>query len=601
MRTETTSRLRPATGLAVVAALVAASVSDLAAQSLAEALRDRLDPARGSRIDVAGAALRHPAPLRDFYRGRDYEPAWLSLDGPEPSARELLDALQRTREDGLEDRDYRGDEIGRLLERVEAAAGLTDGRAGPRLQVEADLELLLSDALVAIGKHLYEGVVDPRTLEGEWSSERESLDAVAVLAAALRGGGVRATLETLRPDHPQYAGLRVALAALRSAAADGGWGRVPGGEVLEWGVRDRRVRALRERLRRSGDLPAGPSSVSDADFFDSFVEEAVKRFQRRHGLEADGVVGARTLEALNLSAAWRVRQVEANLERWRWLPAELGDRHVLVNVPGFSVSVHEPVRVVSRHRAVVGRTDRSTPTFSSRIESLVLAPYWNVPRDLAIRDILPRIRRSPSYLASQGMKVLDARTGAPVAPESIDWASLSGSELVGRYRLRQDPGPRNALGQVKFVFPNRYAVLVHDTPDRELFGRSVRAFSSGCIRVERPLEIADWLLAGDPEWTPERTRRTIATGKETTVSLREPVPVHLVYLTAFVDENGGLGFAPDLYGRDSALAAALSDGSPLETGGSPGAAAAVGSGSFAAPASRARTPDVGGSECSAAR
>ncbi len=602
-RRKTRSRLRPAAGVAVVGALFTTSVVDVAAQTFADALRARLDPAHGSRIVVADAPLLHPSVVRRFYQGRGHEPAWLPLDGHQSPARELLDLLLRAREDGLHGRDYRSDEIGRLLERIETAPE----RAGPppesRFQRDADLELLLSDAFVSISKHLYEGAVDPRMLDGEWSSERETLDAAAVLSvlsAALSGRGLHATLETLRPAHPQYVALRVALAALRSAAANGGWGRVPGGEALEWGVRDSRVGALRERLRQSDDLPPGPSPVVDADFFDSFVEEGVKRFQRRHGLEADGVVGTRTLEALNVPAAWRVTQVEANLERWRWLPADLGDRHVLVNVPGFSVAVREPAGVVSRHRAIVGRTTRSTPTFSSRIESLVLAPYWNVPAHLAIQDILPRIRRSSTYLASQGMKVLDARTGAPVAPSSIDWGSLSGSELVERYRLRQDPGPRNALGQVKFVFPNRYAVLVHDTPDRELFERGFRAFSSGCIRVERPLEIADWLLEGDPEWTPERSRQSIAAGKETTVPLREPVPIHLLYLTAFVDEDGRLSFAPDLYGRDAALARVLSGGPVLGTGESTGPADAVVAGFSGGSASRSRVPDAAQTECSAA-
>ncbi len=598
-RRKTRSRLRPAAGVAVVAALFATSVVDVAAQSLADALRARLDPAGGSRIVVADAPLLHPSVVRRFYQGRGHEPAWLPLDGHQSPARELLDLLSRAQEDGLHHRDYRSDEIGRLLERIETAPE----RAGPppesRFQRDADLELLLSDAFVSISKHLYEGAVDPRTLDGEWSSERETLDAAAVLSAALSGRAVHATLETVRPAHPQYVGLRVALAALRTAAANGGWGRVRGGEALEWGVRDSRVGALRERLRQSGDLPPGPSPVVDADFFDSFVEEGVKRFQRRHGLEADGVVGTRTLEALNVPAAWRVTQVEANLERWRWLPADLGDRHVLVNVPGFSVAVREPAGVVSRHRAIVGRTTRSTPTFSSRIESLVLAPYWNVPAHLAIQDILPRIRRSSTYLASQGMKVLDARTGAPVAPSSIDWGSLSDSELVERYRLRQDPGPRNALGQVKFVFPNRYAVLLHDTPDRELFERGSRDFSSGCVRVERPLEIVNWLLEGDSEWTPERTRRTIAAGKETTVPLREPVPVHLLYLTAFVDEDGWLSFAPDLYGRDAALARALSGGPVLGAGGLPGRPEPGMAGFSGAPASTAGPTEPGQTECSA--
>jgi murein L,D-transpeptidase YcbB/YkuD len=319
------------------------------------------------------------------------------------------------------------------------------------------------------------------------------------------------------------------------------------------------VPSLRQRLLREGVEP-----VTDAgsEQFDADLEDAVRRFQARHGLQVDGVVGPRTRAALNVSAAQRVDQLVANLERRRWLGEAPGRRQVRVNAAAFTLDAIEDDTVALHMRVVVGRPYRPTPEFSDRIRYLVLNPYWEVPPRLAVQDKLPAIKRDPGYLAAEHLRVLtgwgaDARE---LDPAQIDWQRL---RRHMPYRLRQDPGPWNALGRIKFMFPNAYDVYLHDTPSRGLFAHAERSFSSGCIRVEQALALADWLLQDNPQWTPAALRAAIDSGRTRTVNLRAPVPVYLLYWTAWVDRDGRAHFRRDLYQRDAALAGALT--TPIQT------------------------------------
>jgi len=321
-----------------------------------------------------------------------------------------------------------------------------------------------------------------------------------------------------------------------------------------------RVQALRARL-----LPRGDGFVSDAaEPFDPILAEAVHRFQLRHGLEADSAVGRLTLTALNVPAAERLRQVEINLERWRWLPADLGARHIEVNIPSFETRVVEDGRTVAVHRSVVGRPFRATPMFSGTMTYLVLSPYWHVPPTIAAVDKLPLIRANPAVIAEDRMTLLDIATNRPVDPASVDWTNMTGADFNRTYRLRQDPGPHNALGAVKFMFPNRHNVYLHDTPSRSLFDLTARDFSSGCIRIDRPLELAEYLLRDRPEWTLARIDEVVRDGVERTVPLSEPIQVHLLYWTAWMDEDGAPQFREDVYGRDDVVWRALTAPPPVE-------------------------------------
>ncbi|NNF14051.1 MAG: L,D-transpeptidase family protein [Gemmatimonadetes bacterium] len=490
-------------------------------------------------------ALRFESELHRFYGERGYAPVWLSPTNRAGRIDELLAAFRSADLDGLRSDEYGAADVAWMF--------TSPGPLSPTAL--AEVELYLSDAFLRLAHDLSRGRVDPLGLVGEWSGAREPFDAVAVLKRASLPSSASSALDALRPSHPQYGALRDALAFLRGGED---WVRVPSGETLKVGDVDGRVVSVRERLVQSGDLATRGAPSADLALFDPVLEDAVRAFQRRHGFDADGLVGPETLSALNVPASERALQVAANMERWRWLPNDLGDRRVVVNVPDFSVTLEEgPDAMPVRLRAIVGRTDRETPTFSSTIESFSLAPYWNVPENLARQDILPSIRADTMYLDRAGMTVIDLRSGELVDGRSLDWAEISDDEFLARYRLRQEPGPANSLGDLRIAFPNPYTVFLHDTPARSLFEGSSRAFSSGCIRVERSFELLDWLLAGDPEWTQERITEALEAGEERSSRIREPVPIHVLYLTALVEEDGRLGFRPDVYGLDAALERAL--------------------------------------------
>jgi murein L,D-transpeptidase YcbB/YkuD len=277
----------------------------------------------------------------------------------------------------------------------------------------------------------------------------------------------------------------------------------------------------------------------------------VRVFQARHGLEADGVIGATTRAALNVPVEARVQQIATNLDRWRWLPQHLGARYLIVNIPNFTLEVMEQDHIAMSMRVVVGTPQNPTPVFSDTMTHIALSPYWRVPPGIARREILPRLRRQPGYLATQNIKLLRVQDGGvqEVNPRSIDWSTVTARNF--NYALRQEPGPANALGGVKFIFPNAFNVYMHDTPQRALFARPERAFSHGCVRLEQPIALAEYVLRGAPSWHRDKILATIARRVERYVELPEALPVHLVYWTAWVSDTGTLHFRPDIYGADA--------------------------------------------------
>ncbi|HSR42172.1 MAG TPA: L,D-transpeptidase family protein [Longimicrobiales bacterium] len=526
-----------------------------------DALRNRIEAGRATGgIVAAGDPIMAMGALPRFYEERAFRSAWFRGERPMPEVGELLSVLRSAVDEGLRPGDYHLPEIDALL-RSRSADPEDD------LCRRVDAELLLTDAFLVYASHLLQGRVNPERIEPEWIANRRGTDFAVVLADALDGRGISAAFDALEPREEGYRLLRAALTRLRAVARSGGWPRVPGGESLRAGMEDPRVEALRRRLEASGDLPilteetAASDGASDA-LFDERLAEGLRRFQRRHGLEPDGVAGEGTLRALNVPVEERIDQVELNMERWRWLPEELGRRHIRVNIAGFGVDVWEDGAPVRRIRAIVGRAYRQTPIFTGRMTYLVFSPFWHVPPGIAVNDKLPAIKRDPGYVAAQRMTLLDARTNEPVDPSTVEWSEMTGSEFNRRFRLRQEPGPWNALGTVKFMFPNRHNVYLHDTPDRGLFGRTERSFSSGCVRIEEPIWLAEYLLRGDPRWTRERIDGVIAGRREVSVILPEPVPVHVLYWTAWVDEDGVLQFRRDLYDRDAAVRRALEHGPP---------------------------------------
>ena len=400
-------------------------------------------------------------------------------------------------------------------------------------------------AWFAYAEDLAFGVVDPRALDPDWTAPIHDIDLLTAYAEAREGRGIYESLEALAPTHADYQALRAEL--IRRMALIEAPILVPPGEPLSLGDQGPRVDALRARLTQlgllAGSAPAGAP-------FDARLESAVMRFQTRHNLAADGEAGASTLSELNAGEARRINQIRANLERWRWLPAELGQRHIRVNIADYRLEAWENGVVARTHQTMIGQRYSRTPVFSEDMSIIEINPYWLTPAGLGQRW-LRTFRTNPAYALSQGYRLVDLDTGARVDPYQADWANR-------RYRVIQAPGPNNAMGRVKFLFPNVHNVYIHDTPHRELFANAQRDDSSGCVRVENPEELAIWILSAEG-WSPQAVREAFDSGDTRRIRLRHEVPVHILYFTAVSDEMGRVRFVHDVYDRDERLIAALAD------------------------------------------
>ena len=503
------------------------------------------------------------ATLADFYARRGQRLAWSDDAGALlPEAGTLVDALAHARRDGLDPEVYAVVSIERLRAALKKA-----GSGEEALARLADLDLLLTTAFFRYASDLSTGRVHPNEIRPEWLTEPPELDLAAALEKALSAHDLDRLLASLAPPHPGYARLRDALGDLRKTAEAGGWPRVPTGPALKKGSRGARVAALRQRLDvRAGLLGAAPGSKAAATF-DARLDEAVRDFQERSGLEPDGVAGKTTLAALNVPIEERIRQVELNLERWRWMPRRLGDPHVEVNVPGFELRLVRGARSVLTSRVVAGSAFTPTPIFTDRIVAVVANPPWNVPRELAVREYLPELRLDPKLFLRHGIRIYeaaddkdrDAKKGRKdrdeelreVDPEKVKWKRIQADEFD--YVLRQDPGPDNALGRMKFALTNDFQIYLHDTPARTAFDETSRDLSHGCIRVEQAHELATTMLGDAAEQLEEALQST----DERSIPVRPPVPIQILYLTAWVDDEKGLRFAPDVYEFDAPQQEAL--------------------------------------------
>lgn len=513
------------------------------AATLADALTARLSHGVGIDADREGEDLLI---LGRFYEARAMAPLWVTEAGPTGQARQLLAALTDAAAEGLDPRDYAVSRIAALMDR------------GDSVEALAELEFLLTDGLLGFGRDVSAGRLEPAKVDPELFLERTSIDPAALLAGAAMAEDLPVFLAALPPTRPEYRRLRDALKTYRLLEAAGGWPALPDGPTLKPGQSDARVPILRRRLAVTGELAGDPPASPDPRFYDSALEAAVRLFQRRHGLEPDGAVGRATRLALNVPAAERVRQIVINMERWRWLPRDLGERYLMVNLAAFELAVFDGTEVVHGTRVIVGEPFRRTPVFSGRMTFLEVNPYWNVPPRIAREEILPKARRNPGYLAENGYTLLSDWTEKAVVvdPRAVDWSVPSASL---RYRVRQEPGDRNALGRIKFMFPNQFDVYLHDTPSKRLFAKASRTFSHGCIRVENPFELAETVLrlTGTTGWDRAALDAAAATGRRQIVRLATALPVHITYVTAFVDADGTVEFRDDVYGRDRRLTTAL--------------------------------------------
>ena len=506
----------------------------LAAQeTVLQEVRDRVELLRrGDGLRVRGETLKLSAAVAEAYEAGGFSPLWTG-----PARRAFANQLEGLAADGLVPVHYHLDAIRRTSAAASSAAA------------DAELDLLHTHALLLAVHDLRFGRANPAPPVS--SVRAASIDEIAGMSAqafriAVESGRASDLLRTVRPDHFVYRGLAVALADLRRMEAAGGWQILPAGAAMRLDSTDARVPLLRRRLAAQGYDVKG--ATGDSLVFDEALDATVRAFQHGHALNDDGIVGPATLAELNVPVERRIDQVRVNLERARWLVPELPDTFIVVNIAGAQVYLMHGENVAFESRVIVGKPYTRTPVFRAELRFIDLDPSWTVPPGI-VGEVLAAIRRSPGYLASQSMRVID-RGGRAVNPATIDFGGYTARTFP--YVFRQDPGPLNPLGRVRFGLPNPYHVYLHDTPSKSLFAREDRLFSHGCIRVEDPLRLAA-LVLDDPAWSYEALVNRPSTDRTYTIPLRRPVPVLIQYWTASADLHHEIHFYRDVYGRDAAV------------------------------------------------
>ena len=496
---------------------------------------------------VGDEAWQH---TKRLYKRFEQSPLWFEKGGLDKDRVEALtNALLNATSDGLRVDDY---PLGEVANAVYAVRSTKQ----PTAEQLADADVLLTAAYVSLGEDLLVGQVDPKSVGQSWHIDARDENVDSALVRTLVKQPLDKAINAMRPSDEEYATLQKQLVTFRELVAKGGWKGIPDGKPLKRGQSDSpaRIAALRARLEAEGfsvpatspsspstptdsSTAARPASASTGAVFDDGLASAIAQFQSRHAINVDSSLGKETLDALNVPAEYRLGQIAANLERHRWLPRTLGTRYIYVNVPAFQLRAYDKGEPALEMKVIVGQEfeDKATPVFSDSMETVVFRPYWNVTPDIQAKEIEPKLASNPGYLAANDMEY---------------WND------GGARRIRQRPGPKNSLGYVKFLFPNDFNIYLHDTPNHELFDKDVRAFSHGCIRVEKPAELAQWVLG----WDASRVEQAMhEAGDNRGVKLPKKIPVYIAYGTTYV-RDGQLYFGNDLYHRDDALVKAMAEG-----------------------------------------
>ncbi|NJY61634.1 L,D-transpeptidase family protein [Salinimicrobium sp. CDJ15-81-2] len=501
------------------------AASDQASRNIAEATPDGIKTEISSKNDIFEGSL-----LEKIYSEREYKSLW--RDGEHIYL--FYNNLAEADLEGLNFEDYHGEEIDRLL----SAGDLDEDEA-------AGLDLLLSDAFLTYARHLYYGKLDPRELNEFWGVKKEEKDLASLLKNTIENGNFEEVFEDLKPNHQVYRDLKTSLAEFEELKEEkGDTKKIPEGELINPGDKDARIPAIAKRLNTlqvQVDTSAVDSTYSEA------LVEAIKEFQQSKSIQTDGIIGNSTISELNKSPQDRYKQILANLERWRWYPRDLGEHYIMVNIPHFKLAVVKDGDTVRQHNVIAGAKERQTPIFSDTVDHLVINPTWTVPPTIKSKDILPKMAADPSYLQRNNMR-LSGPNGEAVNPSSVNW----NSESAKNYTFTQGPGPSNALGRVKIMYPNKYLIYLHDTPAKSVFNQTDRAESSGCVRVENALDLAAYVVENQSEWTKEKIEKIVASGETTTVKVDRPIQVHHFYWTAW-RAGGETVFVNDVYDLDEKI------------------------------------------------
>jgi murein L,D-transpeptidase YcbB/YkuD len=483
--------------------------------------------------------------LASVYHHTGLRPLWVTPEGPSPKASIILDFLSKAETEGLDPKNYEVDQISALF-------------AARQPRSLARLDTLLTFNLIKYIHDVSRGRIKPRYAEPALFAEAGDVnfESLATMEKVLSVPDLAAYLASLPPAHQHYANLKRALMTYRAMEKRGGWPSITTGKTIRPGDQDDRIPAIIRRLSVTGDLDP---EIAPVAYYDPLLENSIVRFQIRHGLTPDGVIGRNTFAALNVSVSSAIKQIIINMTRWRWQEHDLGEKYILVNIANFDLTAFESRREAFSFPVIVGKFQHQTPVFSDRIIYIEFNPYWNIPPSIARNEELPKLRKDPHYLVKRHIRLFScwSADAGEIDSRTVDWKNV-GWTRMGRYKLRQDPGPWNALGQVKFVFPNKYDVYLHDTPTQNLFSRTKRDFSHGCIRVSDPSGLAAFVLKdASGTWTPEEIDNIIKEGERVVIHLPEPLPVHITYQTSWVDKKGIIYFNRDVYGRDKKLLKAL--------------------------------------------
>ena len=493
----------------------------------------------GGTLELEGERIFSPNVLPEFYTQRGFVPAWASYKAIE----DVIKALHDSWEDGLNQEDYHGSGIRKLLKKIDN--GLSEKRVDPVWVAEFDI--LVTDAVLLYAYHLLEGKVDPETLDPNWNYDYKGImeDAPYQLEKAIESANVSVELQQLRPQNVTYKATRELLINYTQLKEKGGWPAVLEGETIHEGENDERIVQIKKRLARTGELYL--STDLESMVYDSLLVADVKRFQNRNGLKPDGVIGKGTIGAMNISVDERINTLRVNLERNRWIDSDLTEDYIIVNIAGFKAYYFENHKLRHSTNVMVGKERTRTPVFKDRLRYIEFNPTWTVPTSIIGNTIIPKMKKDPDYILKNNFELID-RSGKVVPQSQIDASELSLRNFA--YTVRQKPGADNALGEVKFIFPNKHSVYLHDTPSKSLFEREKRAFSHGCIRTQYPLDLAEILL-NDTEWTREKIDSVIQTRETVRAYPEKDIDVLIMYWTAGYYEGEGIGFFRDVYDRDA--------------------------------------------------
>ena len=474
--------------------------------------------------------------LASFYKNNKFSPIWYK-NGFNESALELMEIIRDIEREGLFPASYRYEYLNKNLFKDDLD-----------IEDKALTEIILSNSYLLLASHFTNGLLSPETYEKNWLDIKNTINISQFLANAKNKERIRDSLYSLLPQTENYKKMRAHYNRYKKIKDNGGFQDIDIGRVVEKGMRGYDIKQIKIRLQQTDDFD-GEVNIR----FDKKLHEAVTNFQKRHGLTPDGIVGKETKIALNKDIDKRVKMISINMERLRWLPQKLGETYIFVNIADYKLNVVEKQKNIMNMKVIVGKEQRSTPVFSDEITYLVINPAWNLPKSIAVEDKLPLIKENINYLSNNNYKVLKISEGKfeEADPKKINWEELDKDNF--NYYLKQEPGPNNALGRIKFMFPNKYSVYLHDTPQKELFEKTERSFSSGCIRLEEPFKLAEYILKKNNMWKPKKIEKILTSEEETKIDLTEKIPIHIIYMTAWVNDEGQLQFRDDIYSRDKNL------------------------------------------------